>query len=161
GVAATPEESTHTSLRTRLDQCRGEGTLETLRDDLSTVTRDAAQELGGWLLPIEDRRAEGNLRGGVMPGLTLSCYLRLVDWTSRLLRAGKTHVPAVVCSISERLQADAIEWGATVSAMFAGSRRTGCHFGRAERLAAAAAAHGRRWHRNQVPRDRSASVPAA
>ena len=36
GLAATPEDSTHTSLRARLDHCRANGTVQTPRDDLST-----------------------------------------------------------------------------------------------------------------------------
>jgi hypothetical protein len=161
GIAPTPEESSHTSLRTRLDQCRAEGTLEGLRDELSTQTRDPAQEAGGWLLPIDDHRAEGSTRAGLVCGLTLSCYLRLVDWASRLVRAGKAHVPAAVSPIFARLKADPAEWGAMVSALLAGGPRRGCHFGNPERLAAAASAHGRRWHRNQVPRVAQVAAPAA
>jgi hypothetical protein len=79
-----------------------------------------------------------------MPGFTLSCYLRLVDWTSRLLREGKAHVPAEVASVHVRIHVDPEAGGDTVAALFTRSRRTGCHFGDRERLAAAALALGRR-----------------
>jgi hypothetical protein len=148
-------------LWTRLEQCRAEGTLETLGDGLSTETRDAAQEAGGWLLPIDDRRAEGSARAGLLPGFTLSCYLRLVDWTSRLVREGKARMPAELESIFVRIRVDPEPWGEMVSALFARSQRTGCHFGTTEHLAAAARAHGRRWHRNQVRRVVSARASAA
>src|SRR5262249_44207729 len=60
GLAATPEQSEHTSFRKRIDHCRDQGAVDTLRDALSTQTHDPAQEAGIWLLPIDDRRpAEG------------------------------------------------------------------------------------------------------
>jgi hypothetical protein len=76
------------SFPTGLDRCREQGTLETIRDDLTAQTHDPAEEQQGWLLPINDLRSEGNSRAGLIPGLTLSCDVRLVDWTSRLLRDG-------------------------------------------------------------------------
>ena len=90
GLAATLEDSTHTSLRVRLDHCRANGTAGTLRDELSTQTRNPAQEAGLWLMPIDDHRPRGEGRVGLIAGCTLSCYLRLVDATRRVLRDGKT-----------------------------------------------------------------------
>jgi hypothetical protein len=149
GIAPSPEESPHTSFHARIEECRENGTLETVRDDLSTQTREPAQEAGGWLLPVDDRRDQGSARAGLLPGLTLSCYCRLVDWTSRLLREGKASVPADVAPIFARLHADPLEWGATVTRLFAQPKATGSHFGRAARLAEAARSRGRRWHRNR------------
>ena len=94
GVAATPEESKHTSLATRIDHCRANATVETLRDDLSVLTRNPAQEADLWLLPVDDDRSHGGERPGLHEGLTLSCYLRLVDASSRMIRAGKTSLEA-------------------------------------------------------------------
>jgi hypothetical protein len=72
-LADTPEDSTHTSLRARLDHCRANGTAGTLRDDLSTQTHNPAQEAGLWLMPIDDHRPRGKDRVGLIAGCTLSC----------------------------------------------------------------------------------------
>lgn len=161
GIASTPEDSPHTSLHARIEQCRAEGTVDALRDELSTQTRNPAQEAGGWLLPIDDHRAEGGARAGLVSGLTLSSYLRLVDWTSRLLRADKAHLPADLAPIFVRIGTEPADWGTIVAALLARGRRTGCHFGRPERLAEAARVRGRRWHRNHVPRSAPAAANAA
>ena len=161
GLAAAPEQSEHTSFRVRIDHCRDQGALGTLRDALSTQTRDPAQEAGLWLLPVDDLRPAEGARAGLLQGFTLSCYCRLIDWTSRLLREGKAHVPSEVSPIFARLHADPVEWGATVSQLFKHARRTGSHFGNTPRLTEVAQSHGRRWHRNQLPRvSRTASSAA-
>jgi len=153
GSAPSPEESAHTSLRARLDHCRQTGILETVRDELSTQTHDPAQEAGLWLLPVADERAHGGSdRPGLVAGCTLSVYLRLVDWTSRLVREGKASMDAGSISVFDRLNLDAEAWETTVTRLFAMSRPSGSHFGDAVRLAEAARTHGRRWHRNQFRR---------
>lgn len=160
GLAATPEQSDHTSFRARIDHCRTQDAIGTLRDALSTQTHDPAQEAGIWLLPVDDRRPAEGARAGLMPGFTLSCYCRLIDWSSRLLRDGKAHVPAEVAPIFVRLRTDPLEWTATVSQLFAHRRCTGSHFGSASQLTEAARSRGRRWHRNQLPRLTSSSSAA-
>ncbi len=112
GLAATPEDSTHTSLRARLDHCRANGTAGTLRDDLSTQTRNPAQEAGLWLLPIDDHRPRGEGRVGLIAGCTPSCHLRLVDATSRVLRDGKTSLAPELAPIFQRLDVDQDAWQA-------------------------------------------------
>jgi hypothetical protein len=161
GVAPTPEASAHTSFRARLDHCREQGTTETVRDDLSTLTHDAAQEQDRWLLPINDLCGEGTTRAGLMPGLTLSCDVRLIDWTSRQLREGKAAVPADAAPIFQRLGTDPHEWGTTVAKLVSRPKPTGSHFGCRAQLSAATAAHGRRWHRNRLPRTPGFSTRAA
>ena len=151
GVSPTPEQSEHTSFRARLDHCRANGTIESLKDGLSTETVQPAQEADGWLLPLNDRRDCGETRAGLMSGFTLSCYLRLVDWTCRLLRGGKAHVPTEVLPIFERIRVDPAEWGPTLAAMLAQSKATGSHFGNRGPLAAAARMRGRQWHRQSWP----------
>ena len=151
GIAATPEESAHTSLRARLDHASDNGTLETVRDDLSTQTRNPQQDETLWLLPTDDRRDHGSDRAGLVEGCTLSCYLRLIDWTSRLIRAGKAHLDASVSSLFDRLRIDAEWWEVTIGQLLRSTKPTGSHFGRRDRLTAAAQLHGRRWHRNALP----------
>jgi len=110
GVSSAPETSEHTSLRERLDHCRANGAETTLRDDLSTRTDDPRQEAGLWLLPLNDRRTDGNGRPGLVVGFTLSLHLRLVDAASRAVREGKASVPADAESIFKRLGLESSSW---------------------------------------------------
>ena len=57
-----------------------------------------------------------------------------------------------MASIFDRLHADPDEWAGLVSQLLVLPKGAGSHFGGTSRLAEAAQAHGRRWHRNQVPR---------
>ena len=70
-------------------------------------TKSAGVERGHWLLAIEDGREQGEGPLGVLPGLTLPCYLRLVECISRLVRDGRTRVDSDMASIFERLRVDA------------------------------------------------------
>ena len=130
GVVATPEESAHTSLGTRISHCQANGTVETLRNDLSVLTRNPAQEAGLWMLPVDDDRSHGGERPGLQDGLTLSCYLRFVDASSRMVRAGKANLEAEMAPIFERLGFDqhALEW--TVSKLFEPGSRISNRLGR-------------------------------
>ena len=103
GLSATPESSEHTSLHERIEHCQANGTIESLRDDLSTLTSHPAQEADLWLTPLEDLRGSDGSRAGMVEGCTLSCYLRLVDWTSRLVREAKANLDPEIGSIFERL----------------------------------------------------------
>ena len=133
GIARTPEESAHTSLRTRISHCQTNGTAETLRDDLSTLTRNPAQEAGLWLLPVDDDRSHGSDRPGLYEGFTLSCYLRLVDASSRMIRAGKASLEADMAPIFQRLELDQSVLESTVVKLFKPrgriSNRLGCAAG--------------------------------
>ena len=42
--------------------------------------------------------------------MSLASYLRLLDWSSRLFRPGKAHIPADVAGILERLGSGADLW---------------------------------------------------
>jgi hypothetical protein len=130
GVVATPEESEHTSLATRISHCEANGTVETLRDDLSVLTRNPTQEAGLWLLPVDDDRSQGGERPGLHDGLTLSCYLRLVDASSRMIRAGKASLEAEMAPIFERLRLDQHVLESTVSKLFEPGSRISNRLGR-------------------------------
>jgi len=94
GQAEWPEESAYTSVRTRVERCRECGTLERVKTTpAGVVPPRGLEDSRHWLCPIEDRRRKGQKRAGMLEGFTLSSYLRLVDWTSRLHRTGKAHVP--------------------------------------------------------------------
>jgi REP element-mobilizing transposase RayT len=55
GVAATPEKSQYTSVKSRIDHCTAQGKLEVLHKS-SPYFSKVNCERGHWLLPIEDRR---------------------------------------------------------------------------------------------------------
>jgi REP element-mobilizing transposase RayT len=131
GVALTPEDSEHTSLHARLSHCHANGTAETLRDDLSTLTRNPTQETGLWLLPVDDDRGHGGDRPGLHEGLTLSCYLRLVDASSRMIRAGKASLEAELAPIFERLKLDQSVLESTVTKLFEPRERIRNQLGKA------------------------------
>jgi hypothetical protein len=88
----------------------------------------------------------------LLPGFTLSCYLRLVDWTSRLLRKGKARVSAEMSSIFERLRLDAGRWEATLLGLLKGTKLVGHFFGRIEELERVATRLNRRWIKNRGTR---------
>jgi hypothetical protein len=152
GSAPTPEDSLHTSFRARVDFCRTNGTIDALRSDLSTLTDEPEQESGLWLLPVNDRRRLGSQGPGLVVGCTLACYVRLIDWTSRLIREGKASLDPGTASLFARLGIDPTAWETTIGHLAEQTQRCGSYFGRADRLAEAARAHGRRWHRNQFRR---------
>jgi hypothetical protein len=127
GLAATPEDAVHTSLRTRLAHCRDNGMLPSLCDDLSTLTCDPAIEAGLWLMPIDDHRPNGEGRVGMIAGCTLSCYLRLIDAISRVLRDGKASLGPELESIFQRLRLDQEAWQATVSKLLTRRDRIPSH----------------------------------
>ena len=147
GMAATPEASPHTSVRSRVEHCRAEGRLADLQAarDGSVAAAHAARGLdaGHWLCPLNDERRRGTPRAGVLEGLSLGSYLQLVDWTSRLVRQGKARVGREVASILDRLGTSVEVWQATLQKLFSRPRALGVAFAfHRERLQAAAARRG-------------------
>jgi hypothetical protein len=69
-------------------------------------------EAGHWLCPIEDRRRLDSAREGMVEGCALGSYLLLVDYTSRLFRAGKAAVSRKVAEILDRPGTSAALWQA-------------------------------------------------
>jgi hypothetical protein len=130
GLAPTPEESAHTWLRSRINHCQANGSVATLRDDLSVFTCDPAQEAGLWLLPIDDDRSHGGERPGLHEGFTLSCYLRLVDASSRMIRAGKASLGSDMAPIFQRLGLDQRVLESTVAKLFEPRQRILNHLGK-------------------------------
>ena len=133
GIAEFPETSAHTSIRQRVihihSQKDGMEILETAQE----ATAAARTELGKleethWLCPIQDRRSEGSERGGLSERVSLASYLKLVDYTSRLLRPGKARVDPEVESILERIGSSAEVWGQRIQQMFSNDRLYGCYF---------------------------------
>lgn len=148
GKAETPEDSPHTSFHARMEHCRNLGELEQLQDGLSTETSQTEMEQQHWLLPIEDRREQGEGVLGMLSGFTFSCYARLLDWTSRLVREGKAHVDAGMASIFERLRISADQWQSSIRLLLSEKRRMGHYFGGRSRLREVAERLGKHWVKN-------------
>ena len=141
GLVQVPEKSPHTSIR---QQGRLQD-LQAARQGSVIAARVArGMERGLWLCPLEDRRAQGARRAGLLEGFSLGSYLQLIDWTSRLVRRGKASVSQDVASILDRLGTNAQVWQTTMGKLFGRSRALGVAFAfRRERLATAAAKRGR------------------
>jgi hypothetical protein len=116
GVAATPEASSYTSVKARVDHVRRHGRV----DDLQRVKQGsvagsrASQQLEDalWLVPIEDRRRVDSTREGMLEGFTLGNYLMLVEATGRMLRDGKAAITAEATDILDRIGSSADAWTA-------------------------------------------------
>ena len=132
GIAATPETSPHTSIRERVKNAKNKGKLHDLKEAArSSVAGSKAigkLEESHWLCPIEDLRAKGSPREGMIEGFSLGSYLLLVDYTSRLFRQGKARVSRELAGIFERLGSDSEFWGDRLKKMFAKARLSGSYF---------------------------------
>ena len=112
-----------------------------------------------WLCPIENRSRRGAKRIGMLEGLSLTGYLKLLDWSSRLLRSEKKSVSRVAAPLLERLRIDADSWEATLRRFFSGHKLVGNFFGHISRLQAAASMRSRQWLKDIGGRSLIASPP--
>jgi hypothetical protein len=138
GAAGTPESSRYTSLRQRIGHARRRNRVRGLRAaKLGSVS--GSQAAGGfeqdhWLVPLEDRRGGGvprtslSRREGMLESFSLGSYLLLVDYTSRLHRAGKARVPNEVAEIFQRLNTSSEFWSARLRAMLNSRDLRGSYF---------------------------------
>jgi hypothetical protein len=124
-VATTPETSDYTSIKQRVDHVEAEGKTDQLQaaDGGSVAGSEAAAGLEEslWLCPIEDRRALDSTREGMMQGFSLGSYIKLVDYTGRLFRQGKSSISADLVGIFERLGCSAQSWQVRMEKLRGGS----------------------------------------
>ena len=152
GIAKTPEDSEHTSVKARVDHCRETGRLESVIDQPEDRTRhdDVQEDESFWLVPLQDRRPgtgaparTSGTRAGISPTLNLAGYLRLLDWSSRVLRRGKARVTQDVAEIFERLGTNAGHWQERLEKLTAQDRIFGVVFAtKSARIDAFAASRG-------------------
>jgi hypothetical protein len=158
GKCALPEQSEHTSVKSRVEHVKSKGRLGAVTSDSPYVgSRD--HEHDHWLCPIEDRSRRGAKRTGMWEGLSLTGYLKLLDWSSRLLRSGKKGVPRAAAPLLERLRIDADSWAATLQRFFSGEKLVGNFFGSVSRLQEAAVTTGRHWLKDISGRARLTAPP--
>ena len=124
GIAATPEQSPHTSVKARVDNAVAQDRLADLQaaQHGSVAGSQAASQLEDslWLIPIEDRRQLDSSREGMLAGFTLGNYLLLVEHTGRLLREGKASISPELAGIFERLGSTAEAWQARMQRLGGG-----------------------------------------
>ena len=123
GLVKRPEDAQFTSLFLRIEHCRQRGRMNDLRaarrGSAIGVQRCRGMETGLWLCPIEDRRAQGSKRTGLMDGFSLGSYLLLLDATSRLTRSKKAHLDPKSASILDRIGTTAEAWQTAFDHLFA------------------------------------------
>ena len=112
GMSQAPETSAHTSVKARVEDCRTRGVLDDVADQPADRTRvdQNLEDESFWLAPIEDRRDRGGERAGITSQVNLASYLRLLDWSARLFRPGKSSMPPDVAGILERLGSSGDLW---------------------------------------------------
>ena len=161
GIAATPEKSPHTSVKARVEHCAAQGKLDKLREGSPYVSK-VHLEKDHWLFPIEDKRdPNGHGLAGMLQGISLTGYLQLVDWTSRMVRPGKARVTAETPALLSRLGIDTHGWQATLEKLLGPTKRVGSYFGNDARLTEIAAKQGRRFVKNVTGRHSALTAPHA
>ncbi len=114
GIAAVPEASPHTSIKTRVEHTKEQGRTEDLQaaeqGSVAGSCAAAGMEESLWLCPIEDRRQLDSPREGMLEGFSLGSYLLLVAYTGRLFREGKAAISSEVTGILNRLGSSAESW---------------------------------------------------
>lgn len=114
GLAATPEQSAHTSIKERIQHVQRQGRTADLRaavqGSIAGSRASGGLEDALWLIPIEDRRNLDSQREGMLEGFTLGNYVMLVEYTGRLVREGKASISAELADIFERLGTSADVW---------------------------------------------------
>lgn len=147
GIAAAPETSKHTSVRQRVQHAKSEDKLADLkaaaRNSIAGSRAAGRLEESHWLCPLEDLRSKGSSREGMLENFSLGSYLLLVDYTSRLCRAGKARLSREVTGILDRLGTTAEFWQQRMKKLFGKPRLLGSYFSTsAERLKEIAARRG-------------------
>jgi REP element-mobilizing transposase RayT len=130
GMVPHPEDSDHTSLKTRIQYCRDRGQQYNLEQALNHLARgakidpqDACQlEQQLWLCPFADLPTQaGNTsssRLGMLRGFSLPQYLQLVEWTRRQRQMGTANVNAHVSALLERLGTNADTWSTNLQRLY-------------------------------------------
>lgn len=159
GLAATPEKSPHTSIKARVEHCAKQGHLDKLRDG-SPYSSKTQLEKDHWLFPIEDKRdPNGTGSEGMLHGISLTGYLQLVDWTSRLVRPGKARVTDDQPALLSRLHINPQVWQATLRKLLGDTKLVGNFFGTEQRLNELAEKKGRRYVKNLTGRSLVLAAP--
>jgi hypothetical protein len=153
GIAATPGKSSHTSAKARVDHCKAQGKLKVMVNDSPLCVRFSAGTRS-LAVPVEDQRNPNGIGlAGMLHGVSLTGYLQLLDWTSRLIRLGKVNLAASVPPLLARLNIEPSVWRATLEKLLRTTKKVGSYFGSSERLGELATQRGCRFLKNITGRD--------
>ncbi|MDB5384530.1 MAG: hypothetical protein JWM11_176 [Planctomycetaceae bacterium] len=145
----------------RIGHCSAQGKLETLLGGSPYASRSNIAK-GHWLFPIQDRRdPQGNGLAGILHGISLTGYLQLLDWSSRLIRPGKLTVSDDVPDILTRLQIDSESWKSTLEKLVGSRKKIGNYFGGTSRLNEVASQRGTKYLENISGRESQLTAPNA
>lgn len=133
GIAVTPQESRHTSIRSRIDHLKLEGLFDWIdfvhgQTTDKQVRRAEQLEQSHWLCPLIDQRSSGATREGMFQGCTFRNYLQLLDSTSRMIRPGHCSIDRDEESTPVRSAAPQNRWSRYVSRLFDRDRLRGSFF---------------------------------
>jgi REP element-mobilizing transposase RayT len=169
GIETTPETSSHTSIRQRIDHAKIQVNWEDVKASIASSFQGSQAagniEQDHWLCPVEDRRElHANSkddspapREGMLAGYSLSSYFLLVDYTSRLYRKEKASVSRELAGIFERLKTTPEVWYQRLKKLLDRTHLFGRYFTtEPERLKELAAKQGRHHLNNLVPLPSSA-----
>lgn len=136
GMADTPEDSEHTSIRLRVTHVDSKGKLECLA--AASQGSVASRRAGGnveqdhWLIPFGDGQQLADStearRRGMLASFSLASYLLLVDYSGQLFREGKAHMEQDVKCVLERLGVEQEVWVDQVQKRFGCSKLRGNSF---------------------------------
>jgi len=114
GTGQPPEATSCTSLATRRQdvkqRSRSDSSQRRKRGKAAGSRAPGEPRASLWLCPIENRRRPRSVREGMFEGFPLSSYLRLVDFTARILRDGDAPFPRELSAILTRLGTNPASW---------------------------------------------------
>ncbi len=154
GISDLPENSPHTSIKVRMDNCRNQNRFHELKAALESVrsgeviTDDQAARLEEqtWLCPLANTATNRFGNTGMLEHFSLAHYLDLLEWTSRLARDGKQRLSEKVPPLLERLGTNVDMWQAVIGQMFSRPREQGVAFSFSRARLQEVAAHRGRHH---------------
>lgn len=142
GLAEFPEDSKHTSIRTRVMHAQRATSKK------SAIGNNEERATGHWLCPLGGSPGVGD--EGILEGLDLRGYLGVVDWMARVKRPGKGSMESSAPSILERIGIAAEQLVRRVEFLRTKARGKwiGTVAGSAESARAAAKLRGAPWVKN-------------
>jgi hypothetical protein len=114
GTAAGAEASAHTSLRQRIKHLAAEVKAQKPKPGrgrrVAGKKASAGLKESFWICPIEDSRAAGSAREGMLENFTLENYRLLARHTGKLFRTGSAPASRDVTAMLDRLGTNATAW---------------------------------------------------
>jgi hypothetical protein len=127
GISKLPEHSPYTSLKYRVSRARQSVRIKDFnsggRREILARNKMRAIEKDQWLCPLERVDSSDLERNGMLPGLSLGIYLKIIDFAARQFREGKARLDAGIANIFDRLSCDFDHWSGTLAKICTGAWR--------------------------------------